>query len=64
MFAKTNSQIRLQLLGKYKGNLVKEVGARVPYENDNSKGASNQRRGAKLKSMYEFTRFLKRKVVI
>jgi hypothetical protein len=52
------------LLGKYKRNSVREVGMGAPCKNNNSKGASNQRKEAKLKSMYEFTRLLKRKVVI
>jgi len=64
MSTKINSQIHLQLLGKYKGNSIGEVSMGAPCENNNSEGTSNQRKEAKLKSMYEFTRLLKRKVVI
>jgi hypothetical protein len=63
MFANTDSQIHLRLLGKYKGNSTREVGTGAPCENK-SEGASNQRKEAKLKSMYEFTRLFKKKVVI
>ncbi len=46
MFAKNNWQIFLWLLIKSEGDSAWEVGERTPHENDNSKGASNQRREA------------------
>jgi hypothetical protein len=52
------------LLDKSKGNLAGGVNKGAPRENNNSEGCLTKGGKPKLKSMYEFTKLLKRKAII